>query len=90
MKNLWNALVALVVRLKMAKLTSKQRKSMPEKEFAVVEKEGGKTRKRFPINDKAHARNALARLNQAKGLSKMEKTTIKRKAYAKLGKKPKD
>ena len=71
----------------MAKLTYKQRKALPTSDFAVVQKEDGKTRRRFPINDKAHARNALARLPQAKGLSTSEKAAVKRKAYKKLGKK---
>ena len=52
------------------KLTYKERKSIPDKLFAVVvrvkNKKNGKIRKirMFPINDEAHVRNALARLNQ--------------------------
>lgn len=42
----------------MAKLTEKDRKKMPKKEFA----EPGK--KKYPVNDKVHARNALARVAQ--------------------------
>jgi len=73
----------------MAKLTYSQRKKMPKSDFAVVQKEksaSGKTteRKRFPLNDKAHARNALARLPQAKGLSSTEKQAIKNKAHKEL------
>jgi len=73
----------------MAKLTYSKRKKMPKKEFALVEKMKGKrgeklTRKRFPINDKAHARNALARLPQAKGLSPEEYKMIEEKAKRKL------
>lgn len=41
----------------MAKLTSKGRKRMSSKAFALPGK-------RYPINDKAHARNALARVAQ--------------------------
>lgn len=41
----------------MAKLTSKERKRMPAKSFALP---GG----RYPIEDKNHARNALARVSQ--------------------------
>lgn len=41
----------------MAKLSTKQRKAMPRSEFALS---GG----RYPINDKSHARNALARVSQ--------------------------
>ena len=68
----------------MAKLTYKQRKALPTSDFAVVQKKKGKTIKRFPINDKAHARNALARLPQAKGLSAKEKSDIRAKADKKL------
>jgi len=50
----------------------------------VVEKQkgpkGGGTRYRFPIPDVTHARNALARLPQAKGLSADEKKKIVRTA----------
>ena len=41
----------------MSKLTSKQRKKLPAKDFAL-----GKGH--YPINDKNHARNALARVSQ--------------------------
>lgn len=73
----------------MAKLTYAQRKKMPKKSFAVVEKKTTpsgkkKTVKRFPINDKAHARNALARLSQAHGLTSAQKSAIKAKAHKKL------
>lgn len=78
----------------MAKLTSTQRKSMPKSKFALVEtkrvknKKTGKMEtkeiKRFPINDKAHARNALARIPVAKGLSGSEKKEVKTKAEKKL------
>ncbi len=43
----------------MAKLTSVQRKRLPDSSFAI----DGKQR-RYPINDKSHARNALARVSQ--------------------------
>jgi hypothetical protein len=42
----------------MGKLTTKGRKRMKRKEFAIPED------KAYPINDKAHARNALARVEQ--------------------------
>lgn len=42
----------------MAKLTAKKRKALPKGSFAVPEKDG------YPIHDKAHARNALARVAQ--------------------------
>lgn len=38
----------------MAKLTAKSRGAIPSKDFAVAGR-------RYPIEDKAHARNALAR-----------------------------
>jgi len=43
----------------MAKLTYGERKALPASAFAV----DGKRRK-YPIQDKAHARNALARVSQ--------------------------
>lgn len=46
---------------------------------------GGRTRERFPIPDKAHARVALARLNQAKGLSAEDKAKIRARAERILG-----
>jgi hypothetical protein len=42
----------------MAKLTYKARKSLPSKSFVF------KKDRSYPIHDKAHARNALARVSQ--------------------------
>jgi hypothetical protein len=42
----------------MAKLTTKQRKSMSKSQFAIPEDRA------YPINDRAHAANALARVSQ--------------------------
>lgn len=42
----------------MAKLTTKERKRLPKGDFAVPGK------KAYPIPDKSHARNALARVSQ--------------------------
>lgn len=42
----------------MAKLTYGQRKKLPASSFAIPEKRA------YPINDIAHARNALARVSQ--------------------------
>ena len=42
----------------MAKLTSKQVTKMPKSEFAIPEK------RKYPIPDKSHAANALARVEQ--------------------------
>ena len=66
----------------MAKLTTAQRKAMPADQFALP---GG----RFPVEDKPHARNALARASQgvnAGTLSPGEAATVRRKANAVLGK----
>jgi hypothetical protein len=44
---------------------------------------------KFPMPDKAHARNALARLNQAKPpLTPAQKAKVKARAYRILGHKP--
>ena len=59
----------------MAKLTTKERKRLPGKEFAL---KGG----RYPINDANHARNALARA--AQHASPSERKTIERKVHAKF------
>ena len=42
----------------MATLTAKKRKSLPKKSFALP------AGRKYPINDAAHARNALARVSQ--------------------------
>lgn len=47
------------------KLTYKQRTNLSDSDFAVVVKKDGKTIRMFPCHDKAHVRNALARLPQA-------------------------
>lgn len=46
-------------------------------------KVGGKWK--FPLNTKGRARNALARINQGKGLSVGQKRTVVAKAYRVLG-----
>ena len=40
---------------------------------------------RFPMPDASHARNALARLNQAHGLSSGDKSKIRARAQSILG-----
>lgn len=66
------------------------KRSTRKKSATIVEHKkgprGGTTRYRFPMPDKAHARNALARLPQAKGLSAAEKAKIKARANRILGK----
>jgi hypothetical protein len=42
----------------MALLTTKKRNSLPESSFAIPEDRA------YPIHDRAHARNALARVSQ--------------------------
>lgn len=65
----------------MAILTTKKRKAMPKKEFALPSKrKGGKGG--YPIPDKAHARNALARVSQF-GTS-TQKAEVRAKVHAKF------
>lgn len=59
----------------MAKLTYKKREKLPTKSFALKGR-------RYPVNDKAHARNALARVSQH-GTSQ-EKAAVRRKVHAKF------
>ena len=49
-----------------AKLTYKQRQSLPDSAFAYVAGSGDKKVRVFPIHDAAHVRNALARFQQGK------------------------
>jgi hypothetical protein len=66
----------------MAKLTYGQRKKLPKKSFA----EPGK--RAYPIQDKSHARNALARVSQFG--SPAEKAKVRaavHKKYPGIGKK---
>jgi hypothetical protein len=65
----------------MAKLTYGERKAMPRGEFALPSKrKGGKGG--YPIEDKAHARNALARVAQHG--SSAEKATVRAKVHRKF------
>lgn len=69
----------------MAKLTSKQRKSLPSSSFA------GPGRS-YPVPDKSHAANAKARASQAVKagrMSKAQESKIDAKANKVLGKKGK-
>lgn len=78
----------------MTKLTAKARKALPDSDFAVIEKTKVKNKKtgkittkktrRFPINDKNHARLALAMKDKAHGIDKGEKAQIVKKAKKKL------
>ncbi len=69
----------------MAKLTYKQRKKMPKKSFVFPKKKskGNKAGKGgYPIPDKAHARNALARVSQFG--TPAQKAAVRRKVHAKF------
>jgi hypothetical protein len=68
----------------MAKLSYGARKNLPTSSFAVVHKDGkgGHTVRKFPVNDMAHARNALARVS-AFG-SAAEKAAVKRKVASRF------
>lgn len=59
----------------MAKLTSRQRNAIPTKDFALPKERA------YPINDKSHARNALARVSQHGSPSQKAKvrSAVKRK-----------
>lgn len=68
----------------MAKLTTKKRKSLPTKSFALPKKRA------YPIHDASHARNALARVSQHGTPS--EKARVRaavRKKFPSIGKKKK-
>jgi len=67
----------------MAVLKAKARK----RSATITQKTNGGTRYRFPMPDKAHARNALARLPQAKNLTAAERKKIRNRANKILGKK---
>lgn len=60
-------------------------KAAARKRSATVRVKG---KAKFPIPDKKHARNALARINQAKGLSASQKRKVVSRAYRKLGTPP--
>lgn len=65
----------------MAKLTAKTRNAIPTKEFALPGE------RKFPIEDRSHAQNALARASQSGVKSIKEKVTaaVHRK-YPDMGK----
>jgi len=74
----------------MAKLTSKERKKLPDSAFAVVkmvkDPETGKMKKYrgYPVMDKGHAMAAKARLNQGKNITAKDKKKIVKKANKKI------
>jgi len=73
----------------MAKLSSSKRQSLPKSSFALPGKGEGKSGKgagSYPINDEAHARNALARVAQhgTPSEQKQVKAAVARK-FPKIG-----
>lgn len=65
----------------MAELSGKKRKKLPASSFAIP------SRRAYPINDEAHARNALARVAQHGSPS--EKKAVRaavHRRYPKIGK----
>lgn len=70
----------------MAKLSTRSRKELPKSSF------GEPGSRKYPMPDKAHARNAKARASMMEHegkLSKGEERKIDAKADKKLGRKPK-
>ena len=80
-------------KLKAAKMTSKQKNDLPDSDFAYIEPGGKKdsegntvprSLRHLPINDAAHVRNALARLDQTDISAEAKKAALKKiKAAAK-------
>jgi predicted RNA-binding Zn-ribbon protein involved in translation (DUF1610 family) len=66
------------------KLTYEERQDLPDSAFALVYEEDGKKVRKFPIHDIEHARNALARLDQA-DITDEQKATVLRKILERWG-----
>lgn len=66
----------------MARLSRKKRKRLKKSQFAIPSK------RKYPINDKAHARNALSRVSQhgSPAEKRRVRAAVKRK-YPSIGKK---
>ncbi len=54
----------------MTKLTAKKRASLPKKDFALPKLE------KYPVNDRAHAANAKARVKGQYNKGKVSKSTV--------------
>ena len=68
----------------MAKLTSKRRKKLPKTAFAYP------SQRKYPIHDRAHARNALARAAQKKTMGTYAHVLAAvRRRYPDMGKRKK-
>jgi hypothetical protein len=59
--------------------TVRQRKNVPKRQFAYVDKRG---EGHLPIHDESHVRNAIARFNQTEFPSKIAKEAARRKIRA--------
>ena len=60
----------------MSQLDAKKRAKLPNSAFAYIDSKG---RRRLPINDESHVRNAIARFNQTDFQSKTAKEEARRK-----------
>lgn len=66
----------------MSKLTYGERQDLPKKDFALPRERA------YPLNDKAHARNALARVSESLNrghISVKEANEVRSKAHKMLG-----
>ena len=63
----------------MPKLKRSERAKLPDSAFAYVDSAG---RRRLPIHDEAHVRNAIARFNQTKFQSDTAKEEARHKVLA--------
>ena len=63
----------------MSQLDAKKRAKLPNSAFAYVDSQG---RRRLPINDESHVRNAMARWNQTDFQSKSDKESARKKIVA--------
>ena len=67
---------AWVTYISLAKLDTAAREKIPSEKFAVPGK------RKLPIHDCAHVRNAMARFNQTQGLTSAEKAAARRRILA--------
>jgi len=66
----------------MVKLTSKKRKGLKGSQFAIP------SERKYPINDKSHARNALSRVSQhGTSVEKAQVRKAVKRKYPSIGKK---
>jgi len=60
----------------MAKLTARDRENLPDSAFAYVDSNG---KRRLPINDESHVKNALARFERVKFESDAARDTARKR-----------